>query len=212
MALSIAQSQTKFLADLDQFGESKNVPGVKVDAMEQALLELAIEFKVLCEKYLDEANAISSGKLAESIQFDSVEFDAGVYSVAIKMLYYWKFVNKGVRGVNGGGSGSPYSFKNLHVSRKMMLAIRTWIEREGMKTRTKPAKRRPIRAEKKGARFADAQKTDALAYAVATSIKKHGIKKTGFFDKAISQTKKDMAKKTGLGFQVAIIKEIIGTK
>jgi hypothetical protein len=209
MALSITKSQANYLktVHLSEIGTGKDQPGVKLDAIEQGLIELAILFKTLAEKKIDVAQAINTGNLAESIQFEQVRYMGGVYSVDIKVLDYYKWVNKGVRGVKGGGS-SPYKFKNLFVSKRMMQEIRKWLIREGLKVRTKPALKRPIGQEKKGRRFSQVDKTNAFAYAVARKIKLKGIKPTNFWDETEQEIKKQMSEAFGNYFSVAIINEL----
>jgi hypothetical protein len=216
MALSIQQSQANYLktVHLSQIGEGKNAPGVKVDSLEKIVLEMAILFKILAEKNLDVAQAISSNQLAESIQFDAVNFFGGTYSVEIKVLDYYKFVNSGVRGVKDERGGkSPYSFKNLYVSKKMMNEIKKWLVREGKKVTAKPVtKQHAIRAEKKGVRFKEVDKTSALAYAVATNIKKKGLRPTNFWTKTGSQVEKEMLERAGNRFAIALIDELTNKK
>src|SRR5688500_8897879 len=118
-ARSINKRQQAYLQTLhlDSIGESRNVlQHSKLEEVEQALVDLAGLFKVMAENELSLKDAVDSGKLADSIQFDAVEFNAGVYSVDIKVLDYYDFVNKGVTGTEGGPS-SPYQYKNNFVSK-----------------------------------------------------------------------------------------------
>jgi hypothetical protein len=210
MAVSIAQSQKAFLktVTLDKIGATKDsFKPVKLDAVEQALIELATLFKVLADKKLSVKDAVNTGLLADSIQFTEVEYFNQTYSVSIKVLDYYKFVDKGVKGVKGGGS-SPYRFKNLHVSKKMQDAIHKWVVREGLKVRTRDALKKAIGQERKGKRFAKADKTKGLAWLIARKIKLKGLKPTKFWTDTEIEVRKQMHEQMGNHFAVAIINEL----
>jgi hypothetical protein len=206
VALSIRQAQQNYLktVHLDQIGSSKDIKGVKLDAIESAMIEFATMFKVLADKKLSVQDAINTGKLADSIQFNAVEYLGGIYSVEIRVLDYYRWIDKGVKGVRGGGN-SPYSFKNTFVSKKMMQEIRKWLIREGLKARTRETIRKPLGQERKGRRFANTDKTTSFAYAVARSIKIKGIKPTNFWSDTEVEVRKQMHQELGNYFNIAII-------
>jgi len=214
MAVSIAQSQKAFIKSkfitLNQIGQAKGVGGVPLDEVEQILVDLAIRFKVEAERNLNETDSMSSARLANSIQFESVQYMGGVYSIEIKVLDYYKFIDKGVRGVkNEKGGSSPYKFKNLFVSDGMRKEIRKWLIREGMKVTTKPVtKKHALGTEKKGTAFKGIDKTDAFATAIARSIKKKGIRPTNFWTDAEKKVHEYLQRNGGQGFEVAIINEL----
>lgn len=208
MALSISKSQDNYLktVHLESIGQDKSGGGpVELTEVEQSLVDLAIVFKATAEHELDIKNAIDTNQLAESIQFDEVNFMGGVYSIDISVLDYYKFVNKGVKGLQGGPA-SPFSFKNLHVSKAFATSIRKWVIRYALKARTKPAKTHPLGAEKKAV-FKDT--SNAMAYAIATSIKKKGLKATNFWDKAEQTTQEQVEKTLGNAFAISIVNEIV---
>lgn len=213
MARSIANRQADYLktVHLDQIGEAKNVmQSVQLEEVERAMLDLAILFKVLAEEGLNAKQAIDSGKLAESIQFDQVQFAGGVYSVDINVLDYYDFVNKGVKGTKNKSLNSPYSFKNNYVSVGFMTSIRKWLIRHGMKSSAKPVKAKggkfALGTERKTINFQE--RSNAMAYAIATSIKKKGLKATGFWDNAESKVEKEMQNTLGNAFAIGIVNQI----
>jgi len=210
-ALSISKSQSNFLktVKLEDIGSDRSDAKIDLNEIEQALVDLAITFKTTAEGELDLRDAIDTGKLADSIQFNQVKFMGGTYSIDINVLDYYKFVNSGVKGVQSGGINSPFSFKDLGVSKDFALSIRKWIIRHGLKARTKPARSHPLGTEKKAFNLNTLNKsTNALAYAIATNIKKRGLKPTGFWDKAESETQKQMETVLGKYFSIAIINAI----
>jgi hypothetical protein len=215
MALSISKSQQNYLktVHLNEIGDVKTSSGVKLEAVEEALIELAVLFKVMAEKKLDIAQAISSNFLAESIQFEAVKFFGGVYSIDINVASYYKFVDAGVKGIQDEkGGSSPYSFKNLHVSKSFQEQVRKWLIREGLKVRTSSARKLPIKHESKGHAFKNADKTSALAYAVATSIKKKGLKPTHFWTDTAREINARLAETIGQGFAIDLVNELTRTK
>lgn len=209
--MNIGQSQANYLktVHLESIGQDKTGGApVKLAEVEQSLRDLAVLFKTTAEHELDVKNAIDTNQLAESIQFDEVEFMGGVYSIDISVLDYYKFVNKGVKGLNNGinGAQSPFSFKNIGVSKAFMISIRKWVIRHALKARVKPAKTHPLGAEKKAV-FKDT--SNAMAYAIATSIKKKGLKATNFWDKAEQTTQEQVEKTLGNAFAISIVNEIV---
>jgi hypothetical protein len=204
MARSISDRQRN--VKLEDIGSDKgSFEPVKLDAVEQTLVEMAILFKTTAEDRLSVQNAIDTGKLADSIQFTQVKYLGGVYSVDINVLDYYDFVNKGVKGLNGGGS-SPYQYKNLGVSKAMLFAIRKWLIRHGLKSNSKAARKNPLGTEKKTRAFDNT--SNSMAYAIAKSIKKKGLKPTGFWDSAEQATEKEMEKSLGNAFAVDIVNGI----
>lgn len=210
MALSIGKSQKNNIIWLDQIGSSKSsFAPVKLNHIEKALYTLAAKFKTLAEDNLSVQDAVNSGKLGDSIQWDEVEFMGGKYTVSIKVLDYYKFIDQGVRGTESGSSKGGFQFKSKYPSKKMMEAIRKWVIREGLKVRTKPARNSPLGQERKGSRFKNVDKTSSLAYAIATNIKKKGIRGTDFFTDAGKKIEKDFREQANEVFEIAIINEII---
>jgi len=127
--------------------------------------------------------------------------NAGVLRVDILMNFYGAFVNKGVKGTRSGHSTAGYSFKNEVVSRSMLEAIANWIEKARIKTRT-------VKKYKGYGKHEVKQKTIAqfdATYAVARSIKQHGLKPTGFMDNAISKTSDKIEKRLGAALVVDVI-------
>jgi hypothetical protein len=206
---SISKRQEAYLKTLhlDQIGtEQGSAAPVTLDAVEQTMLDMAILFKTTAADELSVKNAVDTGVLADSIQFEAVKFLGGVYSVDINVLDYYRFVNKGVKGTQGGPS-SPYAFKNNFVSKSFMLSIRKWLIRHGLKSNSRPAQKNPLGTEKKTRSFTES--SNAMAYAVATSIKKKGLKPTGFWDKAETTTQAQMEKQLGNAFAIDIVNAIV---
>jgi hypothetical protein len=193
-ARSINSRQASYLKTLhlEDIGAGRDSFGpVEIDDIEQILVNLAAIFIRAASEGLNVAKAIDTSALHDSISFDAVQFAGGIYSVEISVLDYYKFIDEGVKGIvstPAGTQASPYQFKTYRVSKKMKNSIRKWLIRHGLKASARPVRKENFRyalgTEQKAKPFSNAPKTDALAYAVAMSIKKRGIKATHFWKKA----------------------------
>lgn len=92
---------------------------------------------------------------------------------------YWEFVDKGVKGVKNKGKApqSPFSFRNLFVSPKMVDSFKNYIAATGSRTMKGKSL---IRKNKK--KQADIIEQEATAMAVATKI--GGIKPMNYVREA----------------------------
>ncbi|OLY91214.1 hypothetical protein [Cnuella takakiae] len=209
MAQSIRKNQRNLLDSgwLDSAGSTRSTEPIQFDATEKKMVELAITFKKVAESELSRINAVNSGQLADSIQLTDVTEKGGVYSIDMKVLFYYAFVNKGVQGLQNKSYNTPFTFRHYHVSRAFMLSIRKWMEREGLKATTKEARRNPLGQERNGVNFET--RTNAMAYAIALSIKKKGLKPTGFWDKAADETRKEAAATLGDAVAIDIVNAIM---
>lgn len=201
MAKSIKQIEAEVLAKLDSIGVSSK--GFKeVDSfggIEDMMVLAAANFILKVQENLNQSGSIDTGTLASEIEKGEVVNSGGVYSIEVgykagsKASKYYDFVNKGVRGTRSGEpSDSPYSFKNDKPGLKMTSAIAGWYRRHATAGRRETQKKNLSsvqRKSKKLSKMVDANKRlRSLAYATAVNIKRRGLKKTGFFDKAVQNT------------------------
>lgn len=199
--MSISKQQAATLADnfLDNLGASKSDFQPKNTYTEVFLL--VGELIDTAQRNLNKANRIASGALSESIIGDDPVKNAGVLRVDVLMNFYGAFVNKGVKGTRSGSSTAGYSFRNEVVSQNMYNAIADWIKSAQIKTRT-------VKKYKGYGKHEVKQKTIAqydATYAVARSIKIHGLKPTGFMDNAISKTSDKIEKRLGGALAIDVI-------
>ena len=199
--MSISKAQAAALAEgfLDDLGSERG---------EFQPLELYTELFLIvgelieaAQNNLNKANRIASGALSESLIADEPKKNGNVISVDILMNYYGAFVNKGVKGTRTGHSTAGYSFRNEVVSRSMLEAIANWIERSRIKTRTVKKYKGYGKHEVKQKKIAQYDS----AYAVARSIKIHGLKPTGFMDNAIAKTSSTIEKSLGAALVVDVL-------
>jgi len=191
MAKSIKQLQAELLDEglLDRLGAQREDLS-KLTLTEQLLIRSAANFIERVKQNIEVLGISDTGALSDDISQGELTKQGGTYSISLgypansAAAKYYDFVNKGVRGVKSKTPNSPYSFKNLGVSRKFQDNIFSWIKRNNVQGDVAITKRQAKRQSlSKMASAATNQKS--LAYAVAVGIKKKGLRKTGFFDNAV---------------------------
>ena len=198
MAKSNKQIESEVLAFLDTIGESaESFREVKTLRGLEKLIGIAVgNFIQRVQENLIKANKVDTGALStditqgELIQTgDGYEIEVG-YPAGSDAAKYYDYVNKGVKGVRSGQpADSPYSFKNDKPGMNMQLAIAKWYRRNASFARAETQKQNLSGLQKKRKKIkkmADqATRLKSLAYATSVNIKRRGLKKTGFFDKAV---------------------------
>lgn len=202
---SISKAQAELLASdfLDNLGSDDTLQPKETFT---DLVLIAGEMVEDMQDNLNASNSNASGALSSSIEISEPITEGNLFSVNIYMNYYGLFVNSGVKGTKSGSG--VYSFKNDLPSKKMVDAIREWIKQGKIKVINTNKKKTISRNEKKNASIGSLDN----AYAVARGIKQHGIKATGFLDKAIDNASKKVSERLGLALRADIIKSITETK
>lgn len=178
--MSINRSQAKAIADgfLDSLGSDKEDFQPKETL--STMLQLAAGLAEKAQRNLNRSNSVASGALSESIEVQEPIIEGNSIRIDVTMLLYGQYIDKGVKGIESGSG--EFSFKSAYPSQSMVKEVAQWIKRGKLKSTNV---KKPI------SRFETKNKTIsqyASAYAVARSIKLHGIRKTGFMSKAISET------------------------
>jgi hypothetical protein len=106
---------------------------------------------------------LSSGALADSIDYIVNEEDNGGVSIDLTMLYYGKYIDKGVNGWSKSW-GSPYSYK---TKMPPPSSLDKWIVKKGI-------------APRNNGKFTSRK---SLQFAIANSIFKNGIRPTLFLSR-----------------------------
>ena len=128
---------------------------------------------------LEQNNRVGTGALQQSIRPKDLVTNGEEVLIEVIAEDYWDFINQGVNGTINK-FGSPYSFENLGVGLKMQQAFKEFIQVRGITPREPE------------------MDYDQLAYILARSVKKKGIKKTPFMDEAFSpEAIKDLADRLG---------------
>lgn len=188
------------------------------------LVELASHLIQTASNNMDRKENVASGGTIASMKIVNLDLSGERKSLDIQILSTYKFLDEGVRGVNGGTG--KYQFKNLHVSRKMAAAILKWLRRRSKRASTYPSTYGAYGTKLKGGGRGKIEQKDLrirkqvqgaedykrLAYAVSTAIKAKGIRPTKFFTNAIRDTEKIAKRKIGEGFKIDIIEVIKNTQ
>ncbi len=179
------------------YEEVTNLP-----AAEQLIVLSGANFILNVQDNLTRANKIDTGGLFDGISQGELIKTASGYELELgykkgsKAAKYYDFVNKGVRGTasENKAPNSPYKFEYEYPKwgGEFHKAILGWYRRHASlgrkETQTKNLSGLQ-RKRKKLLKMVDAEKNKkSLAYATAISIKRKGLKTTGFFDKAIQQS------------------------
>lgn len=196
MAKSIKQLQDESLAFLDGLAANQEYELAKLGGIDKYLLGAAKTFLDRAKDNIIKQGLVSSGDLLSDLTF---EFEAGnnTYTISIgypkesKAAEYYDYVNKGVRGYVSGSPNSRYKFNSPYPSKKMALSILKWTKKLTIRekydanvNKTKFGKKRASVTKM----VDEAKSKKRLAYAIASSIKKKGIKKSRFFDDALDFT------------------------
>jgi hypothetical protein len=182
--MSISKAQALAIADgyLNTLGEQRMKEG-ELPVVEALLKKFGGDFIKTAQYLLDLNGSIASGAINDiRVQFTKFNTNYTLslgYPKSQKASKYWDFVNKGVKGTKNikADSKTPYKFnpskKSIPIS-----AVQGWLGYNKLKaTAVKPYRKLGVEAK-----AIDAKKS--LAYVVARSIHRKGIRSTHYFDNA----------------------------
>ena len=189
MSISKAQIQALregFLRTIGDTGFGKVKEG-DLPVLEETLSLYGQAFNDALIKILDQENITSSGKLAEPAIGIINKFGTGYqlslgYEPGSEQDKYFRFVNKGVKGTSNtkADSKTPYSFKTSSKA-VPVSSIEKWLSYNKLKS-VAVKKYTKLGAESKAI-----QGKKSLAWAIARSIHKKGLRSTHYFDRAVAQ-------------------------
>lgn len=215
------QNSKATLDFLSTIGTKDRGDDVVLNATAKALVGLAGFLIETASDNMDRKQNVATGKTIASMKIVNLDVNSPIMSLDIEILSTYKFLDQGVKGVGGVGQGK-YSFKNLHVSKKMATAILKWLRRRGARgggyakkygaygTKLKRGgtgkiERKDVKIHKQ---VSSAANFKSLAYAVSTAIKKNGIKPTYFMTNAIKATQKRQTQMFAEAFKIDIINSL----
>lgn len=202
------QNSKDVLEFLGGLGSSDRGDDIKLGHTAKALIECGEFLIKKATANLQKKGHIATGETATSMHVANLQTQTTKMSLDVVLLSTYKFLDQGVRGTEGGAG--KYAFKTKFPSKKMATALLKWIRTRSMKGRTKYKPKGAV--EKKDVQLnkvvRSADNFKSLAYAVATNIKKKGIKKTSFFSDAIKDTKDFQKKKFAQAFKLDIIENL----
>jgi len=187
MSISIAKAQAEALSQLGSFGEDRLGP-VPLTVLQKILVQYGSDFAIELAESMKQKEVFGSGKLADSI---IPEVNEEGNTLTIRMLNYYDFPNKGVKGVKSSANAptSPYQYKTFGMNRDGRKSISDYVLSGRAKIRNvRNDKAVGIGLERKGVSALDS-KINTLIYL----IKAYGIKTTNYFDDAFNKVFKDFA-------------------
>lgn len=155
--------------------------------LERVLAIYGEAFNNKVTEILDKENITSSGKLADPAQPIITKFGTGYvlslgYEPGSEAAKYYDFVNKGVKGTKNvkADSKTPYAFKS---SKKAVpvSSIEKWLGYNKLKS-VSVSRYTRLGTERKAI-----EGKKSLAFLIARSIHRKGLKSTHYFDRAVAQ-------------------------
>ena len=197
------QNSSSTLDFLGTVGNNDRGDNVRLNNTAKALVALADLIITEARSNLDKGGNVATGETSSSIKAGPLQTNASRMQIDISILKTYKFLNDGVKGVEGGRG--KYQFKNKYPNKKMANALMRWLRVRKIATKYKAISKTEEKNQriKSIAKESDSQKS--LAYAIATNIKKKGIKPTYFFTKAINVAKKEQRRLLSDALKIDII-------
>jgi len=188
--VSISKAQIQALRDgfIQSLGGSfdKYKQG-ELPVLEDTLALYGKAFNDKITEILDKENITSSGKLAEPALPIITKFGTGYilslgYEPGSEASKYYDFVNKGVKGTKNekADSKTPYAFKG-NKKAVPVSSIEKWIGYNKLKSVSVK------KYTKLGTEAKAIEGKKSLAFLIARSIHRKGLKSTRYFDRAVAQ-------------------------
>lgn len=208
---SISNAQSSLGKDFD-FGGISKTNDIKLNSVEEVMLTAADQFMKLAIARINQRKKVDRGNLSD-MEVSAIRQEGDRYSLTIgynrnnPASEYYDFQNKGVRGIKSRQpSSSPYSYKTLSVSSKMVNALMQWYMRHKNYIRNDDQRKNlsPLQQKRKtlGNIVNQQTKLKQIATNTAKAIKKRGMPRIGFFDDNLDKAfgedfKKKLAKALG---------------
>jgi hypothetical protein len=202
--MSEAKAQAKAIKDgfLKTIGDQYNlIDPTEFPVAEQMLIFYGKQFNDEVQKNLTKSGSIASGKIGDLVVPKVTKFGNNYemwlgYDKDNPASVYYKFINKGVRGVGGENarpkkvaSDTPYEYKTPYPNKKMATSILQWYRLGKAKTTSETQTKKLSKTQRKNKKLKQivnkADSLKSLAYATAAAIKRDGLKTTSYFDNAV---------------------------
>lgn len=188
---SISKAQASLGKNFDVGGTAKT-GSIELNSVEAVMLEGANQFMRLAIARINQRKKVDRGNLSD-IEVTAIKQEGTKYSLTIgynrnnPASEYYDFQNKGVRGIKSRQpSSSPYSYRTLSVSSKMVNALMQWYMRHKNYIRNEDQRKNltPLQQKRKtlGNIVNQQAKLKQIATNTAKAIKKRGMPRIGFFD------------------------------
>lgn len=194
-------------AGLDGLGSNDRGDNVTLSATAQKLLEVADCILVTSSKNLQRNGNVDTGRLDRDMYAGDIEVNGSVLGLNIWVPQYGIYLDQGVNGTEVN-HGSPFSYRGKMPPAAKLLA---WARRRANRAvKYKPTSKLERKDNKINKMVSDANKYRSLAFAMAKSIQKKGIKPTKFFSKAVAGCAAKFKKTIGEGLRIDVINSLNG--
>lgn len=193
---SISQAQQDLLNSDFNFGGQQRGGEVKLGKVEQVMFDAADKFLKLAIARINSKKKVDKGNLSD-IVISSIKRKESKYSLTIgydksnPASEYYDFQNKGVQGIKSKQPNSPYKYRTLSVSSKMVNALMQWYLRHKNYIRNENQRKNltPLQLKRKtlSESISPEKKLKTIAINTAKAIKKRGMPRIGFFDDNIDK-------------------------
>ena len=188
--MSISKAQIQALRDsfIQSLGGSfDKYKGGDLPVLEETLALYGQAFNDRITEILDKENITSSGRLAEPALPIITKFGTGYilslgYEPGSEASKYYDFVNKGVKGTKNekADNKTPYAFKG-NKKAIPVSSIEKWLGYNKLKSVSVK------KYTKLGTEAKAIEGKKSLAFLIARSIHRKGLKSTRYFDRAVAQ-------------------------
>jgi len=188
--VSISKAQIQALRDsfIQSLGGSfDKYKGGDLPVLEETLALYGQVFNDRITEILDKENITSSGRLAEPALPIITKFGTGYilslgYEPGSEASKYYDFVNKGVKGTKNekADNKTPYAFKG-NKKAVPVSSIEKWLSYNKLKSVSVK------KYTKLGTEAKAIEGKKSLAFLIARSIHRKGLKSTRYFDRAVAQ-------------------------
>lgn len=188
---SISKAQASLGSNFDIGGQAKS-GAIELNSVEEVMLGAANQFMKLAIARINQKKKVDRGNLSD-MEVSAIKQEGTKYSLTIgynknnPAFEYYDFQNKGVKGIKSKQpSKSPYSYRTLSVSSKMVTALMQWYMRHKNYIRNEDQRKNlsPLQQKRKTlGNIANQQtKLRQIATNTAKAIKKRGMPRIGFFE------------------------------
>lgn len=204
-----ARQNSKAVLDfLSRIGSTDRGDSVSLGNCAAALVDLSDYLITTARENLDRKGNTATGGTATSMKARDIQVNGTQFELDIEIASSYKFLNDGVKGWKSGTG--KYQFKKTRPGKKMALAMLKWIKVRRVATKYKAISANEKKNQRVKAISAQADSQKKLAYAIASKVKRDGIKPTKFFSDAVKKTVERQKKVYADAFKLDIIETLNG--